>query len=73
MLAFSLYQKYRTEGQEFVPRYLAMLTAGGSKSPQELVAPLGVNLEDPAFWQGALRVIEAQVTEFEEMAERALK
>jgi oligoendopeptidase F len=73
MLAFSLYQKYRTEGQEFVPRYLEMLTAGGSKSPQELVDPLGVNLEDPAFWQGALRVIEAQVAEFEEMAERALK
>jgi oligoendopeptidase F len=70
MLAFALYRKYRAEGAAFVPRYLAMLEAGGSRSPQELVAPLGVDLEDPAFWQGALDIIAEQVAAFEELAAR---
>jgi oligoendopeptidase F len=70
MLAFALYRKYREEGQAFVPRYLAMLEAGGSRSPQELVAPLGIDLEDPVFWQGALDIIAEQVATFEELAAR---
>ncbi len=47
-----------------------MLAAGGSRSPADLVAPLGVDLNDAGFWRGALDVLEAQVTTFEALAER---
>lgn len=73
MLAFALYHRYKSEGAgggDFAERFIAMLAAGGSKSPQELVAPLGVNLSDASFWRGALEVLEAQVAEFERLAEK---
>jgi oligoendopeptidase F len=51
LLTLSLYRMYREEGKSFVPRYLALLEAGGSDSPEALLEPLGVNIHDPNFWQ----------------------
>ena len=68
MLALALYQRYRETGQAFVAPYLTLLRAGGSLSPAELVAPLGVDLESPAFWQGALDILAQQVEAFETLA-----
>lgn len=68
MLALALYNKYETEGPSFAPKYLTMLQAGGSKTPQQLVAPLGVDLTDESFWRGALSVLEAQVAAFEKLS-----
>jgi oligoendopeptidase F len=70
MLALALYQRYRQEGRTFAPKYLAMLRAGGSLPPAELVAPLGVDLTDAAFWQGAITIVEEQVSAFEALAGR---
>ncbi len=50
LLVLALYQKYRTEGPEFIPAYLKMLRAGGSVRPDALVKPLGIDLADPNFW-----------------------
>ena len=36
LLALSAYGRYREEGESFVPRYLELLAAGGSRSPEEL-------------------------------------
>ena len=72
MLAMALYRRCQEEGAaSFAPRYLAMLEAGGSRSPAELVRPLGVDLADGAFWRGALDVLEAQVSEFEALAKQS--
>ncbi len=69
MLALALYHRYTQEGPDFAERYLAFLSLGGSQSPAELVAPLGVDLNDPAFWRGALAVLETQVETFERLAD----
>lgn len=68
MLALALYRRYQTDGDGFAKRYIALLSAGGSKSPEELVAPLGVDLTGQAFWRGALEVLEAQISAFEALA-----
>ncbi|WP_309708184.1 M3 family oligoendopeptidase [Armatimonas sp.] len=65
MLALALYFRYQQEGTPFAQKYVAMLSKGGSQFPAELVAPLGVDLSDPSFWQGALEILESWVTEFE--------
>ena len=65
MLSLALYHRYRQEGAPFAQKYVAMLSAGGSKRPAELVAPLGVDLADRAFWEGALAILEDWVSEFE--------
>ena len=58
LLVLALYALYKKEGQNFVPRYLELLAAGGSRTPYRLVEPFGVNLDDADFWNGGLRLID---------------
>jgi oligoendopeptidase F len=68
LLALSVYERYEEVGQELVPRYLEMLAAGGSKSPEEIGAIVGVDLTDPGFWESGLDLVERQLTDAEEAA-----
>lgn len=67
LLTLSLYTKYKKDGDLFVQKYLDFLKAGGSKSPDELLKPLGINLEDPDFWQGGINYIKDLVKEAKEL------
>jgi oligoendopeptidase F len=66
-LVNSLYAVYEHANEGFVERYLAMLSAGGTKPYAELLAPFGLNARDPAFWQGGLGVIERMIAELESL------
>jgi oligoendopeptidase F len=68
LLALSAYGRFRQEGESFVPRYLEMLAAGGSRRPEELAAIVGIDLADPGFWDGGLELIDEQLREAEELA-----
>jgi oligoendopeptidase F len=67
LLVLALYQKYLREGEAFVPTYLNLLAAGGSDSPQKLLAPLGVDTSDPHFWNTGFEVLRAMVREAEQL------
>jgi len=69
LLALSVYQRYEQQGAELVPRYLEMLAAGGSRSPEELGEIVGVNLADPGFWDAGLDLVERQLQEAEAAAQ----
>ncbi len=71
LLALSVYARYRAEGDDFVPAYLDLLRAGGSRSPEELGAMVGCDLADPAFWAEGLTIVEEQLTAAEEAARAA--
>ncbi len=66
-LVNSLYGVYEKSRDGFAERYLAMLSAGGSKSYSELLAPFGLDTRDPAFWSIGLSVIERMIGELEAM------
>jgi oligoendopeptidase F len=68
LLALSVYERYEQTGPELVPRYLEMLAAGGSRSPEELVELVGIDLADPGFWDAGLDLVERQLSEAEEAA-----
>jgi oligoendopeptidase F len=68
LLALSLYAKAKGEGEEFVERYIEMLSRGGSQSPQELMDYVGVDLNSREFWQGGFDAIERLVGEFERLS-----
>jgi oligoendopeptidase F len=72
LLALSIYKRYVDEGESFVPSYLELLRAGGSKSPEELGAIVGIDLADPGFWDSGLDLVEAQLEEAEEAANASL-
>ena len=59
LLVLALYRMYKDEGKSFVPKYLALLEAGGSDSPEALLRPLGVNIHKPEFWQKGFEEIRA--------------
>jgi oligoendopeptidase F len=70
LLVLALYQKYRQEGSTFVPRYLEMLSSGGSEAPHVLLSRLDVDVTDPKFWELGLRLLTDMVTEGEGLAAR---
>src|SRR6266542_3528616 len=51
LLVLALVQMYKQQGEGFVPKYLELLSAGGSEAPHVLLARLGVNVNDPGFWE----------------------
>jgi len=67
-LVNSLYAVYEHATEGFAERYLAMLSAGGTKHHSELLAPFGLDARDPTFWQGGLGVIERMITELENLS-----
>ncbi len=71
LLALSVYARYEQVGPDFVPAYLELLSAGGSRSPQELGAIVDCDLNDPAFWDGGLAIVEGQLDAAEAAARLA--
>jgi oligoendopeptidase F len=73
LLALSVYERYLQEGPDFAPRYLEMLGAGGSRSPEELGRIVGIDLEDPGFWASGLELVERTLEQAEDAAHAAGK
>ena len=61
LLALSLFQKYKKEGRDFVPSYLSILAAGGSKKPERLLSEYGLDIRSPGFWQEGFDYVDEQV------------
>jgi oligoendopeptidase F len=66
-LVNSLYGAYENAQSGFAERYLAMLSAGGTKHYSELLKPFGLDAKDPQFWNGGLSVISGMIDELETM------
>ena len=69
LLATSVFAQYEKRGSEFVPQYLEMLSAGGSRPPEELAALVDCDLTDENFWDQGLELIERDIEAAEELAE----
>ena len=71
LLALSVYAQYEARGADFVPQYLELLAAGGSKWPEELGRIVDCDLTDPSFWSSGLDIVEQQLAAAEEAASAA--
>jgi oligoendopeptidase F len=69
LLVLALVQKYKQDGPDFVPKYLDLLSSGGSDAPHALLAKLGVDVTNPAFWELGLKVLGDMLTSAEELGE----
>lgn len=61
LMVLALYQRYKEDGESFIPRYLKMLSYGGSASPQHILAEAGVDMTSADFWKGGFDVIRGMV------------
>jgi oligoendopeptidase F len=68
LLVLALVQKYKQGEPAFVPKYMELLAAGGSEAPPALVGRLGVDINDPGFWELGLRLLGDMVAEAEQLA-----
>ena len=71
LLALAVYGRYEEEGESFVGSYLELLSAGGSRSPEELGRIVGVDLADPGFWDKGLDLVERKLDAAEAAAHEA--
>lgn len=65
LLVLSLYKQYKEEGESFIPRYIDILTAGGSASPEEILTNAGIDMRAEAFWQGGFDVVKQSLEQLE--------
>lgn len=68
LLVLSLYQRYRTEGKAFVPKYLDILAAGGSRKPEELLKESGMDITRQEFWQQGFDLVGEKIHQLKELA-----
>ena len=70
LLVLALYRIYQEQGESFVPKYIDLLAAGDSDYPDKLLAKVGVDINDPGFWQKGIHVIEEWVAQAESLARK---
>jgi oligoendopeptidase F len=68
LFALSIFRKYELEGESMVEPYLDVLRAGGSKPPEELARMVGLDLANPAIWDGGIDALAADLDEAEALA-----
>lgn len=65
LLVLALYRMYKEQGAEFVPKYLDLLTIGGSRAPREILSTVHVDMTSEAFWQSGFDTIRDMVDQLE--------
>ncbi|NVM36824.1 MAG: M3 family oligoendopeptidase [Candidatus Lokiarchaeota archaeon] len=69
LLVISIYQMYLEQKEEFVPKYLKLLSLGSSLSPEEMLAEIGIDLNDPTFWKKGIKYLSDKIDELEKLVE----
>jgi oligoendopeptidase F len=67
LLVLALYQQYLTEGDAFIPRYIRLLSYGGSAEPQAILKESGVDIDSPEFWQGGFNLLQAKLDQLDQI------
>jgi oligoendopeptidase F len=67
LFVFTLFRLYREQGEAFVPRLKALLSAGSSRSALRLAAELGFDIGKEEFWQKGIDQAEEYLRELERL------
>ncbi len=67
LLVLALYREYQQEGDPFIPRYLKLLSYGGSEAPVTVLEEAGFDVSSPEFWQGGYDVLSGMIDSLEEL------
>ncbi|HEX6028790.1 MAG TPA: M3 family metallopeptidase, partial [Nitrososphaeraceae archaeon] len=67
LLVLSLYQQFKTEGKSFIPKYLKILSAGGSQKTEELLKESNIDISKAEFWQQGFDLVAKKIQELKDM------
>jgi oligoendopeptidase F len=65
LLVLALYRRYKEQGAAFVPKYLELLSIGGSQAPRDILKTVGVDMTSEAFWQSGFDMVQEMVCQLE--------
>lgn len=68
LLVLALYEMYKREGEAFKPKYLKILSYGGSESPARILKEAGINIASAKFWQGGFDAISRMIDDLEKLS-----
>ena len=68
LLVLSLYKQYKLEGKSFVPKYFNILSAGGSRKPEELLMEAGIDISRDEFWQQGFDYVQEMIQQLKALA-----
>ena len=68
LLVLSLYKQYKSEGDSFKPKYIRILSTGGSKAPVKILSESGIDIHRASFWQGGFDVIDELVNQLDALS-----
>ncbi len=68
LLVLALYEMYKREGEAFKPKYLKILTYGGSEAPAKILKEAGINIASAKFWQGGYNAISRMIDDLEKLS-----
>ena len=68
LLVLSLYKQYKLEGKSFVPKYFNILSAGGSRKPEELLMEAGIDISREEFWQQGFDYVQEMIQQLKALA-----
>ena len=68
LLELSLLQRDKEEGKSFVPTYIEILSAGGTKKTEKLLRESGIDITKQKFWQDGFDYIQDQVKELSKLS-----
>jgi oligoendopeptidase F len=68
LLVLSLYRRYKLEGRSFVPKYLDILSAGGSRKPEDLLMEARIDISREEFWQQGFDYVREMIQQLKSIA-----
>ena len=69
LLVLSLYGQYKLEGSSsFVPKYFKILSAGGSRKPEEILMEAGIDISRQEFWQQGFDYVQELIQQLKALA-----
>ena len=67
LLVLSLFKQYKQEGDSFKPKYINILSTGGSKAPMEILSESGIDINNATFWQGGFDVVDGLIKQLKDL------
>jgi oligoendopeptidase F len=68
LFALAIFRKYELEGESMVEPYFELLSAGGSRTPEQLAQIVGLDLTDPSIWESGIDALAEELDAAEALA-----
>ena len=67
LVALSLFQKYREEKDSFLPALIRLLESGSSRSLDDLLFQVGLDIHHDDFWENGFKVLRGLIEELKSL------